>query len=430
MAHSIRFPRRHDKADRNGRYAVRLCITKNKRRKYIALDLYADPAYWDEAGEQFIILRNLKGAEQKAENKQREADNALLAKYKVRAREIVERFDMESIDWTLNQFEDAFLNTSKQGKFNAYFTDRIAELHATGHIGNSQTYKQTQDMLRSYDRKLDQRLFSDIDLRYVRGFDMFLQKRGCCGNTRKFYFKALRAILNRANAEGVGSAATYPFGRGGFEVSKLEEATAKRYLPATELSKLKSTTASNPQCEYARKLFLFSYYCYGISFIDMAMLTTAHIKQMEDDDYIVYKRQKIKQQKGVKPISIKITPAIRQLIGSLQAASPTMDDFLQPIVTRIRLYGRAALHAHSNPLQQVSEIPAPARRGTRNRFPPDELRFPPYGGHDLAAQPHPARGDFTDARPCRSGNHEHIPRQLRQRSDQRSGESALTAVTV
>ncbi|MDU0259557.1 phage integrase SAM-like domain-containing protein [Alistipes finegoldii] len=102
-------------------------------------------------------------------------------------------------------------------------------------MGNSQTYKQTQDMLRSYDRKLDQRLFSDIDLRYVRGFDMFLQKRGCCGNTRKFYFKALRAILNRANAEGVGSVATYPFGRGGFEVSKLEEATAKRYLPAARV---------------------------------------------------------------------------------------------------------------------------------------------------------------------------------------------------
>ena len=60
MAYSIRFPRRHDKTDRNGRYAVRLCITKNKRRKYIALDLYADPAYWDEAGEQFLILRNLK----------------------------------------------------------------------------------------------------------------------------------------------------------------------------------------------------------------------------------------------------------------------------------------------------------------------------------------------------------------------------------
>lgn len=174
MAYSIRFP---VVTTRPTATAVTPsgCVSPNKRRKYIALELYADPAYWDEAGEQFIILRNLKGAEQKAENKQREADNALLVKYKARAREIVERFEIEGIDWTLNQFEDAFLNTSKQGKFNAYFTDRIAELHATGHIGNSQTYKQTQDMLRSYDRKLDQRLFSDIDLRYVRGFDMFFK---------------------------------------------------------------------------------------------------------------------------------------------------------------------------------------------------------------------------------------------------------------
>ncbi len=124
MAHSIRFPRRHDKADRNGRYAVRLCITKNKRRKYIALDLYADPAYWNEAGEQFIILRNLKGAEQKAENKQREADNALLAKYKVRAREIVERFEIEGIDWTLNQFEDAFLAEPVRGRLSEHLQAR------------------------------------------------------------------------------------------------------------------------------------------------------------------------------------------------------------------------------------------------------------------------------------------------------------------
>ena len=91
MAHSIRFPRRHDKADRNGRYAVRLCITKNKRRKYIALDLYADPAYWDEAGEQFIILRNLKGAEQKAENKQREPIRGRLSEH-LQAREIQRLF--------------------------------------------------------------------------------------------------------------------------------------------------------------------------------------------------------------------------------------------------------------------------------------------------------------------------------------------------
>ena len=334
MAYSVRIVLRKYKPNSMGYHILQLCVTKNSSRKRISLKLYVDPAYWDNSAERLIIERNLKGEKQREANKKRIQDNAFLDKVKARAREIIEKFEIDGIDWTLNQFEETFLNPSKQGKFCAYLESHIQTLRDTGHTGNAKCYFETLRLLKYYDGKLNQRLFSDIDLRYVRGFDMFLQKRSCCGNTRKFYFKALRAILNRANAEGVGSVATYPFGRGGFEVSKLEEATAKRYLPAAELSKLKSATANNPQCEYARKLFLFSYYCYGISFIDMAMLTTAQIKQMEDGDYIVYKRQKIKRQKGVKPISIKITPAIRQLIESLQAASPTVDDFLLPVVTR------------------------------------------------------------------------------------------------
>ena len=344
MAHSIRFPRRHDKADRNGRYAVRLCITKNKRRKYIALDLYADPAYWDEAGEQFIILRNLKGAEQKAENKQREADNALLAKYKVRAREIVERFEIEGIDWTLNQFEDAFLNTSKQGKFNAYFTDRIAELHATGHIGNSQTYKQTQDMLRSYDRKLDQRLFSDIDLRYVRGFDMFLQKRGCCGNTRKFYFKALRAILNRANAEG--DCQTLP--------------ACHRAVETQKHHGLQSAMRIRPQ---AVSLFLLLLRHFVHRHGD------AHGRpDQTDGGRQLYRLQAAEDQAAERCQTDFDQDHARDPATDREPASGLTDRGRFPAADRhpLRLYGRAALHAHSNPLQQVSKIPAPARRGARN----------------------------------------------------------------
>ena len=358
MAHSIRFPRRHDKADRNGRYAVRLCITKNKRRKYIALDLYADPAYWDEAGEQFIILRNLKGAEQKAENKQREADNALLAKYKVRAREIVERFEIEGIDWTLNQFEDAFLNTSKQGKFNAYFTDRIAELHATGHIGNSQTYKQTQDILKSYDRKLDQRLFSDIDLRYVRGFDMFLQKRGCCGNTRKFYFKALRAILNRANAEGVGSVRFR-----GLQTRRGDCQTLPACHRAVETQKhhgQQSAMRIRPQA-VSILLLLLRHFVHRHG--------DAHDRPYQTDGgRRLYRLQAAEDQAAERGQTDFDQNYARDPATDREPASGLADRGRFPAADRhsLRLYGRAALHAHSNPLQQVSEIPAPARRGARN----------------------------------------------------------------
>lgn len=334
MAYSIRFPRRHDKTDKNGHYAVRLCVTKNKMRKYISLNIFTDANYWDEDNEIFIIEKNLKGAKQKELNEQRKKNNALLEQYKVRAREIIGKFELEHIDWTLNQFEDAFFNTSRQGKFKPYLEKHVQTLRDTGHTGNAKCYFETLRLLRYYDKKIDQRLFSDIDVRYVRGFDIYLQKRGCKGNTRKYYFKALRAILNRANTEGIGSPSTYPFDKGGFQIANLEEATAKRYLPQDYLHKIKETPSTIPHCEYARQLFLLSYYCYGISFIDMAMLTSENLIRRENGTYIIYKRQKIKHQKKVTPIQIKVTPAIQHLIEQLKTESPTVDNYLLPIITR------------------------------------------------------------------------------------------------
>ena len=205
MAYSVRIVLRKYKPNSIGYHILQLCVTKNSCRKRISLKLYVDPAYWDNSAERLTIERNLKGEKQREANKKRIQDNAFLDKVKAHAREIIEKFEIDGIDWTLNQFEDAFLNPSKQGKFCAYLESHIQTLRDTGHTGNAKCYFETLRLLKYYDSKLNQRLFSDIDLRYVRNFDTFLQKRGCKGNTRKYYFKALRAILNQAKREGVGS---------------------------------------------------------------------------------------------------------------------------------------------------------------------------------------------------------------------------------
>lgn len=239
MAYSVRIVLRKYKPNSMGYHILQLCVTKNSSRKRISLKLYVDPAYWDNSAERLTIERNLKGEKQREANKKRIQDNAFLDKVKARAREIIEKFEIDGIDWTLNQFEETFLNPSKQGKFCAYLESHIQTLRDTGHTGNAKCYFETLRLLKYYDGKLNQRLFSDIDLRYVRNFDTFLQKRGCKGNTRKYYFKALRAILNQAKREGVGSEAAYPFVKGGFEIAKLEEATEKRYLPPQDLQNSK-----------------------------------------------------------------------------------------------------------------------------------------------------------------------------------------------
>jgi hypothetical protein len=324
----ISFVKRNDATNREGLFVIRLRICKDRQRRYFTLKIFADEEYWDADNECFVILKNVRDKKQKEENELRKQYNYVLNSYRVQAQEIIDSFRQERIDWTLNQFADTFLNKAQQGKIKAYMENHISILHETGHIGNAKCYAASLHMLELYDNNLHKRLFSEIDIKFVNGFDIFLQKRGCKGNTRKYYFKALRSILNKAIQEKEATEKTYPFGKGSFQIAKLEEETEKRYLTVEDLDKVKNTLSENPQREYARKLFLLSYYCYGISFIDMAYLTKSNIVKFNSGEYIVYKRHKIQHQRSVKPIKIKITKEVQYLLDSLKECSPTMDDLL------------------------------------------------------------------------------------------------------
>ena len=260
----ISFIKRNDVANAQGLYAIRLRICKDRQRKYFALKIFADDKYWDADHECFIILKNVRDKKQKEENEQRKQYNYMLSSIRTRAQEIIDNFHHEHIDWTLNQFADAFLNRAKQGKIKAYLENHISILRETGHTGNANCYAATLNMLEHYDKKFEKRAFSEIGIKYVNGFDVFLQKRGCKGNTRKYYFKALRSILNKAIQEKEATEKTYPFGKGGFQIAKLDEETEKRYLSIESLNRIKNTASNKPQREFARKLFLLSYYCYDI----------------------------------------------------------------------------------------------------------------------------------------------------------------------
>ena len=84
--------------------------------------------------------------------------------------------------------------------------------------------------------------------------------------------------------------------------------------------------------EEARRLFLFSYYCFGMSFVDMANLTTDNIATLSDGNYIIYKRQKTKTHKAAREIKIHITPNIQELLDWFHTNSSLIGDYLLPIV--------------------------------------------------------------------------------------------------
>lgn len=310
---------------KGGKTAVTLRVTKDRKRKYIKTGLFATPEQWNETNDRFIT-------DKKIVPKYKEY-NAKLSEIETRVNAVFRDFEIEGIDWTLNQFEDAFVGHNSKGNVKDYFNTLITTLKETGHIGNSTCYSRTLHMLELFDSKFDKKVFSEIDIKYVKAFNVYLQKRECKGNTRKYYFKALRAVLNKAIQDKEASESTYPFGKGGFNVAALEEETAKRYLPYEDMNKLKHTQVKSSAQELARRLFLFSYYCYGISFIDAALLTKNNIIRYNGGNYIVYKRNKTKEAKKVKPIQIKITPEIQELMDWFSTNTILVEDYLLPIVS-------------------------------------------------------------------------------------------------
>lgn len=312
--------------NKEGKTAVTLRITKDRKRKYIKTGMNSTVEQWDAEQGRFV-------ANKKIMPKFR-AYNLKLSELETRAYDIIRDFELNHIDWTLNQFEDSFLSNSSKGNVKDYFESLISTLRDTNHFGNAECYSRTLHMLDLFDNKFGTRVFPEIDIKYVKAFDVYLQKRGCTGNTRKFYFKALRACMNKAIQDKEASESTYPFGKGRFNISSLEEETAKRYLPVDYMETLKSTVMDNSTLEMTRRLFLLTYFCYGISFMDAALLSKKNIIRYNGGDYIVYKRHKTKEAKKVKPIQIKITDTIQELLDWFKANTILIEDYLLPIVSR------------------------------------------------------------------------------------------------
>ena len=309
-------------------YAIWLVVRKNNKRKVMGLGIYAEPHQWNDKLEMFVTDKRVPKL-----HPDRIYLNEWLTQKKSEILRIIADFDSNKIDWTLNQFEQEFFHYSNKGNVKEFFENLIQTYKDTNHIGNANCYSRTLHVLELFDEKLSERVFPEIDIKYVKSFDVFLQKRECKGNTRKFYFKTLRAVLNKAIQDGEASETTYPFGKGGFSISSLEEETTKRYLPHDSMFKIKTTVMDNAVLERTRRLFLFSYYCYGISFIDAALLTKKNIIRYNGGNYIVYKRNKTKEAKKVKPIQIKITPEIQELMNWFSANTLLVEDYLLPIVS-------------------------------------------------------------------------------------------------
>lgn len=108
-----------------------------------------------------------------------------------------------------------------------------------------------------------------ITSRLIEDYQAWLRRRGVTSNTISFYMRNLRAVYNRAMAEAEIARGSNPFRRVYTGIDK----TVKRALPVEVIKRLRMLDLSRtPALDFARDMFMLSFYLRGMSFIDMAYL--------------------------------------------------------------------------------------------------------------------------------------------------------------
>lgn len=186
---------------------------------------------------------------------------------------------------------NSFYHQRRSHSFVDFIYDTIDHLTIINRHGTAQSYTSALKSFMNFRKNADID-FADIDSNLIQRYEAYLTNRGVSPNTISFYMRNLRAIYNRAVEKGL-VAQTNPFRHVYTGIAK----TIKRALPLKALQRIKSLNLEKtPSLELARDMFLFSFYTRGMSFIDMAHLTTDNIKY----NTLTYRRHKTGQQLQIK----------------------------------------------------------------------------------------------------------------------------------
>ena len=218
----------------------------------------------------------------------------------------------------------------------------IAQLKQLGKLRTSETYTATLKSFMSFRDEQDVPLdgiSSDLMLLY----EAYLKAKGVRMNTISFYMRNLRAVYNRAVEKGL-TPQNNPFRHVYTGVDK----TVKRAIPIKEIKALKELDLSlKPSLDFARDMFLFSFYTRGMSFIDMAYLKKSDLK----NGILTYRRRKTGQE-----LTIKWEKCMAEIIAKYPE---NKTEFILPIIKEPgneRKQYDNALHLVNYHLKDLSEM--------------------------------------------------------------------------
>ena len=153
--------------------------------------------------------------------------------------------------------------------------------------------------------------------------------------------REIRRFYNIAIRDKVVSPDLYPFSSGKEDgkarIPKVEQNKTDQYLPLDSLKIMANTPSENPILERTRHLFLFSYYCRGINWKDMALLTKGNFYKATVTDTTTKNSQQVtmmqyKRSKTRGEFDIQVNQNIQKELDWFKENTSLYKDYVLPIV--------------------------------------------------------------------------------------------------
>ncbi len=294
-------------ADHEG--AIYYQIIHERKVRQLPTDYKVFPIEWDEN-------RSMVTTSQQSERK------SFILSIRERIRWDLERLnkidrklDANSLSYTADDVIEEFNRYSTEYSLFNFMESIIVKLKQNGKIRTSENYKSTLNSFKNF-RKDEDIMLDCITSELMESYEAWQKSRGITPNTISFYSRILRAVYNRAVEDDIIENRN-PFRH----VYTGHDKTIKRALPLAVIKKIKTLDLSLvPTLDYARDMFMMSFYLRGMSFIDMAFLKKADLK----NGYITYRRHKTGQQ-----LIIEWTKEMQMMLDKYPENN---SDYLLPII--------------------------------------------------------------------------------------------------
>lgn len=200
---------------------------------------------------------------------------------------IIRQHENKRIVYSADDIIDTFRKTSADHTLFNFMQSVISQLQLIGKERTAETYHSTLKSIIKF-RQEQNILLVDIDSDLMLMYEAYLQSSGITRNSISFYMRILRAVYNRA-VEKELTENRHPFKH----VFTGIEKTVKRAIPLKNIKQIKNLELPiKSALDFARDIFLFSFYTRGMSFIDIAFLKKKDLA----NGILSYRRRKTGQQ--------------------------------------------------------------------------------------------------------------------------------------